>query len=196
MLEYIVIIGAVASTIGAATYIYSMFRGNTKPNRVSWLLWAIAPLIATAAGLSKGAGWAALPVFMSGFSPVLIFAASFLTKKAYWKLTVFDYICGAISALALILWLATSDANIAIIFSMISDGTAAIPTVTKAWKTPESESPWPFLIGIFSPATAFAVVSTWSFSEVAFPAYLVFINVVLVVAVYNKKFRFKKQHPS
>src|SRR5665811_2568729 len=85
MFEYLVIIAAVASLLAAFVYIRSMFVGGTKPNRVTWLMWAIAPLIATAASLSNGVGWAVLPVFMAGFSPFLIFAASFFAKKAYWK---------------------------------------------------------------------------------------------------------------
>ena len=85
MFEYLVIIAAVASLLAAFVYIRSMFVGGTKPNRVSWLMWAIAPLIATAAALSNGVGWAVLPVFMAGFSPFLIFTASFFAKKAYWQ---------------------------------------------------------------------------------------------------------------
>ena len=77
MLEYLVIVAAVASLLAAIVYIRSMFIGGTKPNRVTWLMWAIAPLIATVAALSNGVGWAVLPVFMAGFSPLLIFSASF-----------------------------------------------------------------------------------------------------------------------
>jgi len=49
MLEYLVIVAAVMSILAASVYIRSMFVGNTKPNRVTWVMWAIAPLIATAA---------------------------------------------------------------------------------------------------------------------------------------------------
>jgi hypothetical protein len=50
-----------------------------------------------------------LPVFMAGFSPLLIFIASFLIKKAHWKPSTFDYACGALSSLALILCYLTKD---------------------------------------------------------------------------------------
>ena len=186
MFEYLVIIAAVASLLAAFVYIRSMFVGGTKPNRVSWLMWAIAPLIATAAALSNGVGWAVLPVFMAGFSPFFIFTASFFTKKAYWRLSSFDYVCGALSAIALIMWWLTKDPNVAIVFAIASDALASIPTLTKAWKNPETESVWPFVIGVFGAASSLAVATLWTFSEYAFPIYLIIVNIMVLLALYNK----------
>jgi hypothetical protein len=187
MLEYLVFVAAFATLVATYVYISSMFKGVAKPNRVSWLMWTIAPLIAAAAAVSNGVGWAALPVFMSGFSPFLIFTASFVTKKAYWKLASFDYVCGALSGLALVLWYVTRDPNVAISFAIGSDGLASIPTLTKAWNHPETESAWPFIVGVFNALTSFGAATMWTFSEYAFPLYLIAINIMLVFSVYNKK---------
>ena len=189
MWEYLVITAGLVSILAALAYIHSMFKNNTKPNRVTWFMWSIAPLIATAAELSNGVGLAVLPVFISGLSPLLIFLASFFAKKAYWKLSNLDYFCGLLSGLALVLWLITKDPNVAIILAITSDAFAAIPTIKKAWKNPETESSWPFTIGMLSPLTAFLVANEWSFSELAFPIYLVFINILVVISIYNKKLR-------
>jgi hypothetical protein len=186
MFEYLVIIAAVASLLAASVYIRSMFVGGTKPNRVSWLMWAIAPLIATAASLSKGVGWAVLPVFMAGFSPFLIFTASFFAKKAYWRISPFDYVCGVLSGFALIIWWLTKDPNVAISFAISSDALASIPTLTKAWTNPETESVWPFIIGAFGAASSLAVATLWIFSEYAFPIYLIIVNIVVLLALYNR----------
>jgi hypothetical protein len=195
MFEYLVIIAAVASLLAAFVYIRSMFVRSTKPNRVSWLMWAIAPLIATAAALSDGVGWAVLPVFMAGFSPFLIFTASFFAKKAYWRLSSFDYLCGALSAIALIMWWLTKAPNVAIVFAIASDALASIPTLTKAWTNPETESVWPFLIGVFGAASSLAVATLWTFSEYAFPSYLIIVNIMVLLALYNKQViaRLKKE---
>src|SRR5208283_2829807 len=142
MLVYLVFVAAFATLVATYVYIRSMFKGVAKPNRVSWLMWSIAPFIAATAAISNGVGWAVLPVFMSGVSPLLIFTASFVKKKAYWKLASFDYVCGALSGLALVLWYVTKDPNVAIAFAIASDGLAAIPTLTKAWNHPETESAW------------------------------------------------------
>ena len=187
MLVFLVFVAAFATLVATYLYISSMFRGEAKPNKVSWLMWSIAPLIAAAAAISDGVGWAALPVFMSGFSPFLIFTASFVTKKAYWKLASFDYVCGVLSGLALVLWYVTKDPNVAIAFAIASDGLASIPTLIKAWRHPETESAWPFIVGVFNASTSFGVGTMWTFSEYAFPSYLIAINVTLSLTVYNKK---------
>lgn len=193
MLEYLVIIAAIGSLAAALVYIRSMFRGNTKPNRVTWLMWSIAPLIAFAACVSSGVGWAALPVFMSGFSPLLILSASFLTKKAYWKLSRFDYACGALSGLALVLWWVTKQPDVAIVLAIASDGLAAVPTFTKSWKHPETESVWPYAVGSFSAASSYAAIVAWTFSAYAFPTYLIAVNLLVLIALYNRQLFKRKQ---
>jgi len=187
MLEYLVFIAAFATLLATFVYVRSMFKGGAKPNRVSWLMWAIAPFIATAAAISNGVGWAALPVFMSGFSPFLIFTASFFSKKAHWTLASFDYVCGVLSGLALVLWYVTKDPNVAIAFAIASDALASIPTLKKAWAHPETELAWPFIVGVFNSFTSFWAFTIWTFSAYAFPAYLIVINILLFFSVYKKK---------
>jgi hypothetical protein len=190
MLEYLVFVAAAATLISALVYIRSMFKSNTKPNKVSWLMWTIAPFIGAAAEVYSGVGWAALPVFMVGLLSLMVFAASFFIKKAHWKLSKTDYLCGALSALSLVLWYVTKNPNVAITFAIASDAFASAPTISKAWSNPETESVWPYIVGIFSPLTSFAAATIWSFGEIAFPAYLIVINILLVLTVYNKKLHF------
>lgn len=187
MLQYLVFVAAATSLLAAFAYIRSMFKGGAKPNRVSWLMWSIAPFIATAAAVSEGVGWAALPVFMSGFSPFLIFTASFVSKEARWALASFDYVCGVLSGLALVLWYVTADPNVAIVFAMGSDALASVPTLRKAWNHPETEIAWPFIVGVFNASTSFSAITAWTFSAYAFPVYLIIINLLLFIAVYKNK---------
>jgi hypothetical protein len=142
-------------SIAAVAYIRSMFKGQTKPNRVTWLMWTIASFTAAYAAFSNGATRATVPVFMSGLSPFLILLASFINKRAYWKVSAYDYACGALSSLALVLWYITENPNVAIVFAIFSDALAAAPTLKKALRNPDSEFSWPFLVGVFSPMTSF-----------------------------------------
>lgn len=190
-LQYLVFVGAAAQLVGISFYIKETLRGNNKPNKVTWLMWAIAPIIGAFAAVSDGVGWAVLPVFMAGFGPLLVFIASFVNKKSYWKLEKFDYLCGFCSLLALILWGITKEPIIAIIFAIASDGFAAVPTLIKGWKHPETESATSFMGGLFSSLTSFAAIKIWNFAAIAFPTYLITINVLLILAIYRKKI-FKK----
>jgi hypothetical protein len=186
--QYIVLFGAVIVLIGTFSYIKETIKGNVKPNRISWLLWSIAPMIATGAAISTGVTWAVLPVFMSGFAPFLVFIASFVNKNSYWKLQDNDYLCGFLSIIALIVWGFAKEPNIAIILAIISDGLAAAPTLIKIWKYPKTENVNAYAAGLFSALTSFFAVKIWNFPSYAFPTYLIVLNICFVISYYRGKF--------
>ena len=62
-----VIIGTLIGTAGAFAYLWDTIKGKVKPNRVSFLLWAIAPMIAFAAQIKQGVGLESLMTFSTGF---------------------------------------------------------------------------------------------------------------------------------
>ena len=43
---HFVYLGAAIGAIGQVGYVVDTIRGRTQPNRVTWLLWALAPLLA------------------------------------------------------------------------------------------------------------------------------------------------------
>ena len=96
--------------------------------------------MAFGAELHEGVGIQALMTFIVGFSPFLVFLASFVNKKSYWKITKFDVVCGALALLGLSLWLVTREGNAAIAFAIAGDTFAGIPTFKKAFTHPETES--------------------------------------------------------
>lgn len=51
-----VILGVTIGFAGNLTYIKSTLEGKTRPNRVSWFMWTLAPYIAFAAQLHEGVG--------------------------------------------------------------------------------------------------------------------------------------------
>jgi hypothetical protein len=191
MLQYLVFIGATINLLGHLSYVKETLKGNTKPNKVTWLIWSIAPLIATFAAISSGVRWAVLPVFTAGLCPLLVFLSSFVNPKSFWELEKWDYICGVCSALALILWGITHNPNIAIIFAIISDGFAGTPTIIKSWRHPKTESAGAYIAGLFNALTSFSALKILSFAELAFPIFLVIEYTFLSVAAYHHKFEKK-----
>ncbi|MDR3450975.1 MAG: hypothetical protein P4M15_14755 [Alphaproteobacteria bacterium] len=174
MISYSVLIGAAINIAGSFDYIRNTVAGRTKPNRVTFFLWATASMIAAAAAFSEGHRWEVVPVFISGLMPLLIFCASFLNRNGHWQLQRFDYLCGAFSILALILWRITHDADIAIVFAILADALAMIPTARKAWTHPETETLSAYLCAAISQFTAFIAAPEPSFAAYAFPVYLIF----------------------
>lgn len=189
MLQYFVFVGALANIVGSSFYIVRTLKGVTKPNRVTFFIWALAPMIAVAAALSEGAGLAVLPVFVSGFIPLLIFLASFANKNAYWKLGTFDYVCGGLSLLALLLWAMTGNPALAILLAIASDGLASLPTIVKTWKYPETEYWTGYAGALFSAGTALFAAPAFTFTAVAFPIYLMIDCGILLAGLIRGRFR-------
>jgi len=174
-----VILGTLVGSVGSIGYIIDTIKGNAKPNRVSFLLWAIAPMIAFAAELKQGVGITALMTFSQGFFPILILLASFVNKRAVWKITKFDVICGCLSVLGLVLWLITKVGNLAIIFSILADGLAAIPTIVKSYKDPDSEVAWPWLATGIGSFITLLTVKEWTFANYGFILYIMLMCVTI-----------------
>ncbi len=177
--ERFIILGAFLSFYGAFSYLLATLRCQAKPNRVTWFLWALAPLIAFFAELQKGVGLAALMTFMVGFNPALIFLASFFNKQSYWQLSKMDYIYGSISLLAIVVWQLTGEGNLAILFALLADALASIPTVIKAFRQPETESPTIFLFGMINAGLTLLTIKIWDIAHLAFPIYIFLICALL-----------------
>jgi hypothetical protein len=192
--EQIIYITILTSIAGYFYYLKDIFVGQTRPNLVSWFLWMLAPFIGVFFQIKAGAGLSALPVFMAGFGPLVIIIISILNKNAYWKITMFDIYCGIFAFLALLLYILTKNLGISILFAILSDGLAAIPTLIKSWKFPETETALVYWVGIFNNALGLLIIKNWTFPIYSFSIYLVLINLMIVLSIYRKNLWQKKIH--
>lgn len=185
--EYFAIIGAVIASLGGLYYLFETIMGRTKPNRVTWLLWGLFPMIIFIAQRVQGVNSLSWATFTAGAGPLLVFTASIFNKKAYWKTELKDYILMIAALAGLFLWGITKEPNLAIFFSLTADLLAGVPTLIKAWKHPESES-WPaFGISTVGFTLTFLSVSTYNFENLAFVTYLVLINAVITLLALRKR---------
>lgn len=182
---YLVWLGALIQLLGSAVYIRDTLRGITKPNRVTWFFWSVAPLIGAAAAITDGVRWSALPVVMVGIMPLLILLASLFNKKSYWQLKKLDYICGIFAALALILWFITSEPLVAIVFAILADAVAGIPTLVKTCTDPETETTAEYAATVLAAITGLVAVQVWSFVETSFLIYLIILNGGVILVRYK-----------
>ncbi|MEI8174524.1 MAG: hypothetical protein WCG28_01075 [bacterium] len=168
-------------------YFKNLFYGNTKPNLVSWVLWALAPFLGIFFSAKAGAGLSLIPVFLAGFCPLVVVIVSIFNKNSYWKLTSLDLFCGLLSLLALVFYVFTHNLVISIIFVILSDGLAAIPTIIKSWKFPETETASVYLAGIFAQTLALLIIKNWIFSIYSLNIYFIVVNLIIVFSIYRRK---------
>jgi len=167
-------------------YLINTLKGRARPNRISWFFWALVPFIAFVAQIQKGVGLQALMTFSVGFNPLLIFVASFFNKKSYWQLHKLDYFYGALALIGIILWQITGEGNIAIFFSILADGFAAVPTVIKSYFEPESESSSVYLLSGLNALITLFTIKIWNFAHWGFPVYIFLICLLIYFLIKFK----------
>ena len=138
--HWLVIASCLVACIWPIAYIRSMIHWKAKPNLISRFLRGIIPLIGIWAALSANADLrASIRVLLAGIMPLIIFCTAFFYKQSYWKLSVFDYICGLIACIALVFWLVAKNPIIALWLTIIADCIASLPTIVKAWNKHNAE---------------------------------------------------------
>lgn len=185
--EYFAYITVPIGLISISMYIRDILRGIVKPNKVTWLFWGVAPIIGSYIGYKSGVHIPILATtFMSGFGCVLVFFVSIFHNNAYWKITLFDIACGIISLIAIILWITTKNGVISLLFAILGDLAAGIPTIIKSWNNSKTETSAPYALGILNVFITFLVIKDVSFINFAFPIYLVCANTIIIIGI-NKK---------
>ncbi len=185
--EQIIFIGILINLFCSFWYIKNTLKGDTKPNPVSWFIWSLAPFVGVFLQLRAGAGWSVMGVFMAGFAPLLIVIFSLFRRNRFWKIRPFDIVCGFFSILALIIYVATSNVAVSIVFAILSDFLAYIPTFVKTWKNPETETSSVYLAGIINNILSLLIIKNWFFTIYSFQIYLILGNLVEVFFIYRKR---------
>jgi len=189
--ENIIYITILVSIVGYFFLFKDIFYGQTKPNLVSWFLWMLGPFIGVFFQLKAGAGLSVVPVFLAGFGPLIVIIVSILYKNARWKITRLDIFCGILAILALVIYALTHNLGISILFAILSDGFAAIPTLVKSWNFPETETAAVYLPGVFNNILGLLIIKNWIFPIYSFGFYFIIINLAIVFCIYRKKLAIK-----
>jgi hypothetical protein len=161
--------------------------GTLKPNRVSLVLWSLPPIISFCIAFTSGATLSAIPLLLAGAAPLFILCVSFLSRQSHWKTHTGDYISGLFSIVAIILWLTIQDPALGIVFAIIADLFAALPTITKAWQHPETESAWIYVLGGIGNIIGLLTLRVWNFSTIGFSIYLITLAAIMISSIIHKK---------
>ena len=191
--QFLVVVSVLLMVWGAYDYLRDTLAGKTKPNRVSWSLWALAPLISLGAAFDANADvWASIRVLVGGVVPAVIFLASFINKNSYWRLGRFDWFCGGLSLAALVFWQLADSPLVAVLLATAANTLATIPTLVKAWNYPETESRLIFITSFTSAILIIPAIPVWTIANSAFQIGLMLTTGALLVAIYRKDFGIRR----
>jgi hypothetical protein len=146
-------------------------------------LWALAALVTLSSQRELGGGIQLLYTVMQIVLPLTIFLVSFKDKKSYWKLTRYDFLCGAASFVGIVFLLFVHQPLAALWLGILSDFFASIPTLTKCYTHPQTESWKTYALAVLSSLVAVLTVKPWAFVNYSFAFYVMLINVVFVALI-------------
>jgi hypothetical protein len=94
---------------------------------------------------------------------------------------------------AVVSWQLTKQPLLAIIFAIVADMMAAIPTVVKAYKDPQSEIPTAWFMVAFAALLSLISSTILDLPNLLFPAYLLLVNgLVGTLAFFGRRLKAKQ----
>lgn len=155
--------------IAAIPYFRSILSGATKPNPVSWGIWAAIGFLLLLSYRASGATetiWLAVGYFLV---PFVVFFLSL--RNAVGCFSAFDAICLGSAGFGVAVWLLFKSAPLAVCIYVAIDAFGAAPTLRKAYLEPLSENLEAWLLGFAASAINLLAISDWSPRISLYPLY-------------------------
>ena len=184
--ELFAIIGLALTLIGYSAYIYSIFKGETRPHPFSWFVWGILTAIGFLAQISDNAGPGA---WVTGLSAVITFYIAYLgyMKRQDIEITRNDWVIFVSTISAIPLWFFTETPLYSVILITVIDAGAFYPTFRKTWFRPEQELAFEHLMAALKFTFAIFALNNYSVITVLYPLSLIIMNVAFLIMQYYRK---------
>ena len=98
-----------------------------------------------------------------------------------------DIVSLMIAGIGICLWQVTRNPILALYFSILADFSGSVPTLIKAYRYPQTESPIFFFISGLSSGSNLLAHDTWKFAEIVYPLYLVVMSISLLTIIHLGK---------
>ena len=182
--------GIIITLIGYAAYIYSIFRGDTKPHPFPWFIFGTLTVIGFFAQLSDGGGLGSYITGLSGFISYLIAIIGYFRRKQI-TITKSDWAAFLACCFSIPIWVLTESAFWAVIIITAIDTVAFYPIFRKTWFDPKSELPFHYIIA--GSKFVFGIIALESFSTITvlYPLSLVITNFAFLAMLYYRRWVIK-----
>jgi hypothetical protein len=185
--EYFALVSTLIASMGAIQYLYLTARGKVQPNKVTYFFWGLFPLIAFFAQSHEEVSSVIWITLAMGILPFLTVIASYLNEKAYWKIEKRDYVLAAMAVTSMVAWYLTDNAVLAIVFTLVADMFASLPTIIKSYTHPHSEDWRPYAINAFGFLIGVCAVQNWVFAEYSFVLYFFSITTIFAILIFIRQ---------
>jgi hypothetical protein len=188
------ITAVVISIIGYIPYFRDILSGKTKPHAFSWLVWGVLNGIAFAGQIHDDAGPGAWAVGLTAVALCAIFALALFKGERDIKL--FDWLCLASAAVALMLWFVTNGPLLSIILITIVDLLGFLPTVRKAYTKPHQETLVTYEINTIKYLLIVLALAQYTLVTTLFPLAVALMNAAFVAMLVMRRKQLSNALPS
>lgn len=183
--QFLVFLGVIAGLLSCfafVPYIRDTLASRTRPQRASWLIWAVLGSIAFFSQVYEGAGaslWF-VGIQVSGTLTVLMLSI-WKGKGTYFRYT--DILVLTAAACGLVLWYFSQTAIYALATTITISLLGGVVTVIKAYREPSSETRSMWFLSFFASIFAALSVGQGDLILLAYPMYLFTLYGAILVAL-------------
>ncbi len=183
------VLGVVAGLVAFSAYIVyiiSIIRGKTKPNRITWWIWAFMGLVLALSYKFSGAENTVWVPYVEFLGPFLIAILSVKYGEGNLENKT-DLFCFLGAVLSIILWIVFDNPVIALVTNLAIDSFALVPTIKKSYLRPEGEDFWAwFGTGVADTLNMFAV-ERFTFAVLVYPIYMLVSDLIIISILFFRK---------
>jgi hypothetical protein len=179
-------IAGIIIVASAIPYAIDTFKGKTRPNVVTWFTWTLLNAINATAAYADGAMQTAIFASAATIATGTIVTGG-LIRNGIKKYTPFDVICQVLALIGIFLWLITSNPVLAIVFVLVADVIAVLPTVRHAWLKPFEETWQTFAISMVGSGITLVAIASYTFVALAIPLWIFISDTMLLTLILSRR---------
>jgi len=186
-----VILSSILTLVAIIPYLVEIVRKKTKPRIVSWIVWTVITTISAVASLVDGQYATAILLFSAAIETLSVVILGW--KNSDKKIERLDIVCFTGAMIGVVLWQVFNSPALAVIVTILVDFIGGVPTLVHSWKKPGEETAITFFISAIGAVCTLLIVVDWQVTSVAYPIFLVGINLLFTsIIVFRKRFLAKK----
>jgi len=175
------LLAGIIALLAFIPYIFTTLKGKTRPNKATWIIWAVLGIIIAASYYSAGARETVWVPIVYSVGMVITALVSLKYGQDGW--TALDKGCLAGAGIGIIFWAMTSDPATAYYITTTVDAIGAIPTISKAWKNPGSEDKATWLMFLAANSLNLLAIGQWTPMVAFYPIYVFVLCIVMCTLI-------------
>lgn len=182
------VIAGVLFVVAFFPYIRAILRGETKPAKASWIIWASLDYIVFAGMIVENTVNGQILGAVIGATVIIGLAMKYGTPG--WTKT--DKFCLAGAFLGIALWFIFSNPVFGILTSSVVTFLGSIPTFASAWKDPSREDKLAWTIFWISCVCAIIAIPHWTLADASQPITFFTIESTMIFILFLRPVLFRK----